>query len=114
MNICVGGQKVHAESCWLPEPQEKKHFESWALMILLEAALFTCRFSIFNLSELQHEESSSHKSHRQCWCREVWLNEAFVLNKLSEEKTIFLKEANNNNKKNLVSVLQEDHSVHYW
>lgn len=42
-------------------------------------------------------KSSSHKNHWQCSCREIWLSEAFVLNKLSEEKTFvfFFKEANN-------------------
>lgn len=41
------------------------------------------------------------------------VSEAYVLNKLSEEKNSFFKKKQTTNRKSIVWVLQEDNSVHY-
>lgn len=76
------------EASWLTGAQEKSTiFRAQALITLPETAIFLCRFSISNLSELQHEELT-----RTIDCTgtgRIWLNKAFALKKVSEEKLFF-------------------------
>lgn len=76
------------EASWLPGAQEKKMvFAALASITSPEVAIFPCRFSVSNLSELQYEELTRTIDH--IGTRRVWLSEAFALQNVSEEKLFF-------------------------
>lgn len=97
------------EAGWLPGAQDKNTvFAAQALIALPEAAIFLCRFSISNSSELHHEELTRTIGHTGTG--RVWLSESFALKKISEEKRyFFFKRSKHKKPRSIVWVLQEDH-----
>jgi len=75
------------EASWPPGAQKSAVFGAQALITLREAAIFPCRFSVSNSSELQQEEL--RRTTDRTGTGRVRLSEAFSSKKVSEEKTFF-------------------------